>query len=142
MSRSPSPIAALIEYLNADVTIAEEVGDRVFGGEIPSDRDEDMPEPTIVVKRAGGLDIIGQGYQDYGDIRVDVLCYAATPFAAEELALAVQPALKQMRRTVYDDCVLHWARKSGGTLPLRDPDTDWPLVVSSWQVLVGEIVAA
>ncbi len=142
MSRSPSPIAALVEHLKADTTVADDVGTRVFGSEIPEDERSSMPEATVVVKRAGGLDVIGQGFQEYGDIRVDVLCYAATPFLADELALAVQPALKQLRRTVYEDCVLHWARASGGALPLRDPDTDWPIVVSSWQVLVGELSAA
>lgn len=142
MSAAPSPISALVAYLKSDLTITEEVGDRVFGGEIPEDMVSDMPEATIVVKRAGGLDVIGNGWQEYGDIRVDVLCYGVDPFLAEAVNLAVQPVMKQMRRTVEGDCVLHWARRSGGAIPLRDPKTDWPIVVSSWQVLVGELAAA
>ncbi|MBS3927092.1 MAG: hypothetical protein KGZ65_00105 [Sphingomonadales bacterium] len=141
MSTAPSPILALVEHLKADTTVAEEVGERVFGSELPEDECDSMPEASIVVKRAGGLDVIGQGFQEYGDIRVDVLCYAATPFLAEDLHLAVHPAMKQLRRTVYGDCVLHWARSSGGAIPLRDPDTDWPFTFSSWQVLVGELSA-
>lgn len=139
MSAAPSSIVALMEHLKSDTAVAEIVGERVFGGEIPEDEVADMPEATVLIKRAGGLDVIGQGYQDYGDIRVDVLCYEATPFLAEALYLAVFPAMKHLRRTTYGDCVLHWARHAGGAIPLRDPDTDWPILFSSWQVLAGEL---
>lgn len=141
MSAAPSPITALIEHLKADTDVAEIVGTRVFGTEIPEDESGSMPEATVVIKRAGGLGTLGGGYQEFGDIRVDVLCYGATPYLAEELLLAVHPALKQLRRAVYSGCLLHWANPAGGPLPLRDPDTDSPLFFSSWQVLAAEIAA-
>lgn len=141
MSAPPSPIKAIRAHLLDSMGVTDICDERVFGVEIPEDMNDGMPTPTVVVTRSGGLDVIGQGYQDYGDIRVDVRCYGATPFAAEQLHLEVYAAMKHMRRTTYEGCVLHWARSSGGALNLRDPDTDWPFTFSSWQVLVGELSA-
>lgn len=100
-----------------------------------------MPRYAVVLKEAGG-GLIGQAYQDYGDVRLDITCYGATPYQASRLSSAVYSALKHLEREVVSGVLLHWARPSSKSTGARDPDTDWPVSVSSWQVLSAEITAA
>src|SRR5690606_24340727 len=119
----------------SDPGIAAVAGDRVFFPELPGGQ-SDPPAPAIVLSDAGGLNAIGGAYQDYGDARVDVRCYARTPNEARALHRRVHSALKHLRRysAPTAKCFVHWARTAGGALDLRDPDTRWPFVLSTWQV--------
>lgn len=138
---SVDPIYGLVGYLAADAGVSALVGTRVFGGELPRSENGSMPRQAVVVQPAGG-GIMGLAYQDYGDFRVDVSCYGATPLDAWALYLAVHSALKSLRREVSHSALLHWARPSSKGLSGRDTDTDWPLVISSWQVFAAEVTAA
>lgn len=135
----PDVIKALIDYLLADATVSGLVGSRGFGGELPRAETDSMPRAAFVVRRSGGFQTIGSGYQEYGDSRYDVQCYGATPEQADELWRAVFTSLKTMRRTKQSGCLLHWAREAGGPLPIRDLDADWPYVISSWQIMTAEV---
>lgn len=141
MSQAPVPdyVEALRLFLLADENVAAAISGRGFGGEVPPAEDKHMPRAAFLIRQAGGPQAIGSGYAKFGDQRVDVNCYGATPKSANDLYRTVYPALKQLRRQVIAECFLHWAIKGGGPTPLRDPDTDWPYVFSSWQVLVGEV---
>ena len=134
----PDPIVALTSYLKLDQDVSDLAGDRVFGAELPDSENAHMPRKTVVVRRAGGGLLITGGYMRLGDLRVDVFCYGETPYLASQLGRAVQEALKQMRRNTQGDALLHWAVMSGGPISLRDPDAEWPLDFSSWQVLASE----
>src|SRR5690242_8815172 len=100
-----------------------------------------MPRAAVVVQRAGG-GVIGTAYQDYSDVRADVICYGQNLLAADETFLAVHDALKHMNREIYADTLLHWARLSAGGFTGVDPDTGWPTCLSSWQVMASEVAAA
>jgi hypothetical protein len=133
----PDPIAASVAFLLSDAPLVTLVGSRVFGGELPAREAEHMPRAAVVLKPAGG-GLLGTGTIDVGDTRLDVDCYGATPLDAWTVYLAVYGALKGLTRGAYASTVLHWARPSSRGTLARDPDTDWPVTVSSWQVLAGE----
>lgn len=135
------PIEALVAFLKADSAVAAILSARVFGGELPRRENESMPRACVVLKPAGG-GLIGLEYQSYGDMRVDVDCYAATSQGSWTLYRAVYGALKGMQREVFADTLLHWAKPSSRGTTARDPLTDWPVTISSWQVLVAEVAVA
>jgi hypothetical protein len=141
VSEIPDYVEALRLFLLDDDDVAELVDTRGFGGELPVQEAEEMPRTAIVIREAGG-GVLGTGFQAYGDQRVDVLAYGATPLEASDLYRVIQPALKQLARVVFAECLLHWARRAGGPVPMRDPNTDWPFMYSSWQLLVAETPVA
>lgn len=132
------PVLAVIAKLKADVGIAALVGARVFGDEIPEGETASMPRKCIVVEPAGGTQSFGGGYQNFGDERLDIRCYAETPYQAGVLQRLVHTAMKHMTREVHEGTLLHWATRSAGPLSLRDPDANWPFRFESYQVLYGE----
>lgn len=132
------PIAALVAFLKDDPDSAALTAGRIYGGELPREQVPDMPRAAVVLRPAGGGSI-GRAYQDYGDRRIDVDCFGDSPKAAWGLHLAVHDALKHLRRAVHAGVLLHWARESAGGVLARDPDTDWPIAASSWQVLAAEV---
>lgn len=140
MTTTPIPdlLVALVAHLEADTAVAAAVGSRVYGAELPPSETDAQPRAAIVVRYAGGLGQYGRGWQQWGDRRIDTLCYGADPAAAGGVFNALHPAMKQLEREAYADVLLHWARQAGGPLQLRDPDTNWPLVLSTWQVLASE----
>ena len=131
------PIAAVRAVLRADAAVAALVGDRVYGGELPRAAVDAMPRTAVVVSGAGGPG--GGGYIDFAKVRLDVDCYGATPKEAWQLHLAVRTALKHLRRTVVKGVLLHSADVSADGSSGRDPDTDWPVTVSSYLLSVAEI---
>lgn len=137
----PDPLTGLIEFLKADTDLAALVSTRVFGAELPRNQVASMPRAAVVVQPAGG-GLMGLEFQSWGDIRVDVDCYGSTAFASWQVYLAAYRALKMMQREVVAGVLLHWAKPSARGNTARDPDTDWPITLSSWQVLVSEIAAA
>lgn len=138
----PDVIAALVAFLKDDPGINIVTAGRISGGELPPSVTNLMPTKTIVVKDAGGLESIGQAYQEYGDKRYDIICYGTTPKTAKDVYRNVYPAMKNLRREVHLQTLLHWAKQAGGPMPLRDPDTDWPSTFSSWQVLAAEVTVS
>lgn len=139
MTAPPDPLSALITFLKADVDLAALVSTRVFGDELPAGQTTAMPRKCVVVEPSGGTQSIGRAYQNYGDGRFDIKSYGETPFEAARVQLAVYGAMKALRRKTHSGVLLHWAIRSGGPLPLRDPDTDWPSRFESYQVLAAEV---
>lgn len=135
------PLSALIAYLKADSALTALVGARVFGAELDRRENASMPRACVVVSPAGG-GFIGLENQVYADSRVDVDCYGATPYAAWQVYLAAEEAMETLEREVYTDVLLHWAKPSARGSNGRTPDADWPIVLSSWQVLAGKVAAA
>lgn len=131
------PVAAVVAYLSSDDAVSARVGSRVFGGELPRREAKNMPRECVLLKPAGG-GLLGTADQEYGDTRLDVDCYGETPHEAWLLYLDVAAALKGLRRGVHAGTLLHWARPSTRGTLARDPDTDWPIAVCSWQVLAAE----
>jgi hypothetical protein len=132
------PIEALAAFLKADAGVASIVGTRVFGGELPRAEISSMPRQAVVLLPAGG-GAQGLGFQEWGDQRVDVDCYGATPRDGWLLYLAVNAALKQLSHDEFSSVMLMSATPSGRGIPARDPETDWPVTLSSWTLLAHEI---
>jgi hypothetical protein len=131
-------IEAVVAYLKSDAGVAALVGTRVYGGELPRSQAATMPQGTVVVSPAGG-GLLGLSGNDYGDSRVDIDCYSTTPHQAYKLNLAVYDAMKAIRRRKQGTALLHWSRPSSTGATGRD--TDWPITVSSYQVLAAEVAA-
>lgn len=140
MTDMPDPLWALVKLLRADETIGE-LDAHVFAGEIPRTEIELMPRRTVLLNPAGG-GLLGRGFQEYGDIRVDVHCYGETRRDAWVVHLAVRTALKQMRSQTISGVRLMWARSSSGGTITREPATEYPVCLSAYQVLVAEVAVA
>lgn len=138
MTTMLDPVTALVSFLKADTDVAALTGGRVFGSELPDSQNANMPRAAVVCRQAGSPNTYGGGYQDFGDIRVECRCYSSTPYEAVRVSRAVYGALKMMRRNIQGSTILHWARPAGGMQTLRDPDTEWPFSMSSWQILAAE----
>jgi len=135
----PDPVSGLVAFLAATSAVTDLTGNRIYGGEIAKAAVPQMPRASIVVSPAGGLGAFGGGWQEYGDRRFDVDCYAATEDSSHELYIEAHQALKQMEAHNRAGIRLHWARPAAGGNTGRDPRNDWPVTLSSWQVLASEI---
>lgn len=141
MTATVDPIKGVIEWLRLDEDVAALAASRVYFGRLPDNEKPNMPRPLVTVQAAGG-GFLGGGYQDYGDRRLDVDCYGSSDYQAWLVHLAVRGALKHLRRQVSEGVLLHWARPSSEGIQGRDPETDWPVVFASFQLLASEVAAA
>lgn len=141
MTAVPDPVAAFVSFLKDDPDTVALVGTRVYGGELPTPVQKQMPLRCVVLQPSGG-GASGRGWLTVLGLRLDVRCYATRPDEAMAVYLAVHGALKQMRRNVQDGTVLHWAAPVSSAMSLRDPDAEWPFVLSVWETLSGEEEAA
>lgn len=135
------PIGALVTFLLDDPDVAARTENRVYGGELPAEetQSEDFPRTAVVVSPAGGGLLTGRAYENFSDLRVNVVCYGATVREAWLTHLDTRAALKQMRRTLVGDVTLHWARESVSAPVARDPVTKWPTALGQFQVLAAEV---
>jgi len=133
-------IDALVTWLRLDGDLAALVNGRVYGGPVPQFENANMPRPLVTVNPAGG-GFLGRS-QDYGDRRVDVDCYGQTRPESWAVYLAAAGALKHLQRVVSDGVLLHWANEAARGTSGVEPDTDWPVTYSSWQLLASDVQAA
>lgn len=138
-------LAGLRAFLIADSATAALVAGRVFVYELPQAEASHMPRAAVVLYPGGGS--IGLGHAStlrVGTQRVDVRSYGTTPSDAGAVSRAVHGAMKHMIRARGDisssgDVLLHGASLVLAALYLRDPDTDWPFVLESWDLQAAEI---
>ncbi len=144
MSQITDQVAAIIAILKADTDTATEVGTRVFGSELPRSETDNMARKAIVVMPSGGSPPTwAAGTVRLEVQRLDLICYGATLFEAEEVRRACFGALRAIERVVSAGVLVHWARPAGGSVTNRDgPDTDWPNHWNSWQVCSAEQAVA
>lgn len=125
------PTATVVAYLDARLAAD------VYGGRLPATAVQTDPADAVVVRFGGYPGSFGRGYQTYGDSRIDIRSLAATDIAAVALDAQVHRELKSLRRhTGSDGTVVHWAQPAGGGGLSEDPDTGWPQVLSTWQLLI------
>lgn len=135
----PDLLFALITALRTDSDVVAMVGNRVYGLQVPDSETVNMPRAALVVRYVTLPMMYGTGSQNYGDNGIEVLTYGATPYDADRLWRIVHPMLKHLMREVHSHVLIHWARPISGPYPLRELDTDWPYVLSTWQVMAAEI---
>jgi hypothetical protein len=138
------PIKAIIDILKANAAVTTLVGTRVFGLELPRPEAASMPRKAIVIQASGG-GVFRVGSSDYikhSDQRIDIFSYGETPFEAQKVRREVVDVLKQAKRQVINGTLIQWINRAGGSLALRDPDTDWPVCFESFQLFFAETAVA
>ncbi len=133
---APDPLAALRTYLLADTKVGPLVSVGVFVNGIPSERAGSMPGGAVSLNAAGGFQLFQN--VPVSTPRVDVLCYGASRRSSYVLHLAVQAALRALHREFVGLCLLHVARQESGAAFIVDELTNWPLVLSSWQLFAAD----
>ena len=141
----PDILAATVLFLKADADVAALIDTRVYYEEVPKQQakawgrgDTANVQQAVVLRRSGAIST-DKGRVGWQRQRMDAFCYGPTPFRAAEVELAVYNALKQMERNLKGDCLLQDAEVSGGALTIREPDTEWPLVLRSYVVTAAEL---
>ena len=131
-----NPLAAIVALLRADTDVAALVGTRVFGGELPQSQASAMPRHAVVLTLSGGGSL-GPGANSYVPWtvnRMDMRCYGRDPLEAWTLYEAVDAVMRNLRRETSASTLIHDATISGGPISNRDNDTDWPYVLSVYDV--------
>jgi hypothetical protein len=132
----PSPIKSVAAYLEAGADIASVAGGWVFGHEIPGGLAAAMPRAALMASGAGGWG--SDSDMPIDRVRIDLRSYGATTTTAEALARLAHLRMKAMRREVVGGLLLHSALASSGYFGLREPVTEWPVVVRSYFLLFDE----
>ena len=138
-------VEAVISLLKADGAVAALVAARVYGAELPPSQAAAGQRPskqvkTIVLRRSPGSPGLG-GYLELESANLDVFCYGETEYEANQVRLAVHRALKQARRQVWNQTLLHSFDLVGGASIPRDSETQWPYAVETWRFLASEVAA-
>jgi len=131
-------VAAIVSALLDETSITALTGEWVFAPELPQGKAQEMPRHCVVVRGAGGGSI-GPGARSrlpWRVVRLNVMSYGRTPNDADDLDATVLAYMTDLDRLVdtENDTILHDAVVSGGPLPLRDPDTSWPYVLSVYDL--------
>lgn len=98
-----------------------------------------MPRTALAVRASGGISLTGESYVEHDTQRVDVFAYGPTPKEAAAVMRTAALALRRLRRSIHAGCLIHWANAASGTIPGREPDTEWPRQFQSFQVMHGLI---
>lgn len=129
------PIGALVDVLKADADTAALAGVHVYGAELPQDMVARLPANAIVVSASGGPSLTGESDAEVDTQRVDLTCYGATPFEAEQLRRVAARAVRGIRRRMIGDTLIHTVSTAGGFSAGRDRDGGWPTAFQSFQLL-------
>lgn len=129
-------LGALVDLMLADVPVAALVGTRVYGGDIPRSEASSTPRKLMILRYAGGA--ANNDFVELTEPRVDMICYGETPQAADQVRRAGHDVMKTLNRQAQSNVLLHRANHSGGPIPFRDPDTDAPASMNSYDVLAAE----
>lgn len=112
----------------------------VYVGELPDRGDTREVAKAVVIQPAGGAPFarhLGIRRQ-----RVDAFCYGPTQADAEDLERELYDVWRALSMQTQGTTVLHWIEPGGGSTYLRDPDTDWPVYITSWTIQSAQQAAA
>ncbi len=128
-------IGAIVAVLKADADVVAEVGQNVFGGELPKDVASTGPIRCVLVQPSGGVSLAAGTFSETDTQRFDLHAYGQTLIEANGLRSLCRRALTGVRRQLAAGCLIHWIEPAGGFATGRDPDTAWPFAFQSFQVL-------
>ena len=148
-----NPISAMMTLLREDSGVMDCVSAaHIYGGEFPK-KDAQTPSLAAVVINAAGGATSSEGAASYIPItntRMDVFCYGKKPLDAFDLFQEVDRVFRNLGRdhrpvpgmpgkSEYGHVeragvLLYNAIVSGGPIQTRDPDDDWPFVLSVYDV--------
>ena len=133
------PLSAICSLIRDETSLTAIHEGRVFGIELPESEAQSMPRLAVVISHSGGLSL-GQGARSTVPIvtsRMDVKSFGATPVDCSNLHWNIHHYLVNLKRVLIADSLIHSIVVSGGTLPLRDPDTDWPYFLASYDIIAS-----
>lgn len=137
------PIGAACAVLGEGAALGELVDGRIYGGSLPANRAEWMPQKAVVVQAAGsGTNGDTDDTLAREVIRVDVVAWGKTERDAFLVSEAAHHAAKYARRGVRGNVLVHSFIRQAGPIQFRDPDTDWPAVVRTYLFTYGDAPAA
>lgn len=115
-------ISGLISYLGSITSVTTLVSDRIYGGELPEDEIENMPQKVVVLKYSGGLEITRS--HRIQDQRIDVFSYGESYYEAQRVDYVIVSALYNLSREDRANTFLQ-SIGYGGAFHQKDPDTGW-----------------
>jgi len=127
--------AGVMAYLATGADVVALAGTRFFGGELPDDETDFMPRKAVLVQSSGGISLASGSTVETDTRRVDITTYGETPREAGQLMSEVALHLKRLRRSIHGGVLLHWANSAGGSATGREPQTEWPRAIQSFQIL-------
>lgn len=131
------PLAALIGWLRARPALsAAPLSGRIFAGALPPAEVPNMPRMAVVVRAAGGPE--SPRHLPIVVMRLDVMAYGRTHHEAAAAQWPVFDELRRLVRVTTGGTLLHAANPAGGPISGRDPDTEWPQLVTSWLLTAAE----
>lgn len=138
----PDVVAAIVAFLRATPSVTAVVGDHVYGGELPRDLPADgtgMPTQCVVIQASpGGYGAYRRSFIKAGHSRIDLRCYGPDPIGAMEVYRAIHPVLKHAPQFSQDGTLIYSINQEIGASALREPDTLWPFVFTSYDVFAAE----
>ena len=123
-------IASVRAFLLANVDVAAITGGRIFGAELPPAEAAEMPRKSIVLSYAGARlprHVASAAY------RIDVKAYGETFAETDAVRRAAGGALLRLQR-VSAAGHIESAVHIGGPVQFRDPETNWPRMVETFEV--------
>lgn len=133
-------LSALLAILKRDDDLIALIGTRAYGEELPEFEASAQPRAMLFVRRQPGPTAIG-GYVDLERPGFELACFGETPAQAAEVHREASRVLKNIRREVSEEVLVHSAQLVGSPQALREGQSQWPYVVSSWEVLASETQA-
>lgn len=112
----------------------------IYDEELDLSEDINMPTKVIVLMRGGGAG--GPATLQYSVPRVNVRCYGETSHLAMTVYEAVKLALKNLDPSIWAGTYIHYVSLVTDAIPYRDPVTQWPYNVSSWQTMMADQTVA
>ncbi len=135
----PDDTAAMRSLLLLDADLRVLVNDRVFCQELPPNMqmDDAVSQNAVLVQDTTGAPGI-QGYVRLREPYYNVFCLGETPELAKHIYLRVHQILKQARRQVLNECLIHSYDEVNPPRAQRDPATKWPYNLSVWKSLSSD----
>lgn len=132
------PVDAVAAWLRAQSAVVPALmtSERVYAHELPDGSVTYMPRVAVVISGSGGPG--DSTVMNLGRQRIDVRVYGKRISHARATYGVIHQALKHMVRKVTGGALLHSADLEGGPVETREPDTGWPLVFASYQLLYAE----
>lgn len=131
------PIESLAAWLRTETAVVAAVAtDRIYRGELPDGTYTYMPRAAVIVSAAGGPG--DRTIMNLARQRIDIRVYGKRLETARALYNVVHQALKHLAREVVSGALLHSVVLEAQAIETREPQTSWPLVVASYQLLYAE----
>lgn len=133
-------VGALVTHLKTVSEVTDLVTeDRVFGLELPKSEAANMPRNAVVLSLSGGIGPFGaRDDLQLAYTRIDGFCYGTTGLNALLVQAALHDAMKAISNTVAGTALLRSATIESGPRYFRDQDTDWPVMIETYLLMVSE----